>query len=1553
MSSPQPGDFHENHLADNDDPMQGSGQEEEGEGEEIVPNVTDDSSEEGEDDEEEARRIREGFIVDEDEDEEDDEEEERRRRRKKRKKHHRRREEEEEELEEDDLELLAENTGGRFRKNRLTRLRRGRVSESPPAASRRRNVVESSDEDLDNDDTLPQVQDIQKIWDDERGRDDEEEYGDMDLDDFIEYDEEGGAMDEAARAERRREQQELQRRKRAFGSRPELAGIDANAWDEIHDVFGDGHDYDWALAGDDDNDQEEERYKQDTRYQDVFEPSEIRKRMLTDDDDLIRVQDIPERMQLATSSLSLNTTLSTHSTMTEADLDGAAMWVTQRISPRKNREFFGVNGQFQHLRGALVMAVTFALRYLFVEEFEVPHIWAHKRDYLCHFDITDIRTRKELLSLNELWRIYALGQKYRSLLERKRALEMLYERLQIQDEYYEKEVLPKVDSVELVADATEWLLLKYKEKKNEAAEARAQDDEEMDIKKPKMPSRISAYEIAKKSVVSKLAEGFGMESYQIVANFIASDRVHFVQDQELNPSSYAERFADPDPMKAQAPEELLRRARLIVSTELGKDPLLRDYVRRLFRDEAQVTVEPTERGIVKIDQNHPYNSFKYLLRKPIREMLETAQFLHILAAEAEHLVTVTIFLPHESKSELEQKLNNAFSSDNFSEAARAWNVERSCVIQDVIEQHLVPVGSKWVREYLREEVEDFLAQSCAAKLRKRINVGPYITPAMKPGDTSSVLAISWGKGDPQKDAISIVFLDEAGRMREHTKIDNLYDSDNLDEFVDLLKRRKPDVIVIGGFSMATLRLSQRVKEVLQGKPSQGQGQEGGWQQTFEIPVIYIHDDVARIYQHSHRAAEEFSGLSSNAKYCVGLARYVQSPLNEFAALGRDITAITFEEDDQHLVPVEKLLAVSERALVDITNKVGVDINRAVTDSYYQHLLPFVCGLGPRKSQALIKKIGALGGTLVNRDQFIKASLLTTKIFLNASAFLRIAREDNEMRTFKNRRDDDDAPDPLDDTRIHPEDYELARKMATDALELDEEDIHDEHPSHVVTLIMNDPDNEKKLMELNLDEFAISLYQANYDQKRHTLNVIRDELLKPFAEQREASILPQDMEIVTMLSGETERTLRHGLMVSAVVYRTARSVAFVRLDSGIEGVVHSKTLSPDGNAQIENFMRKGQTISGIIIHRNMQLDQDTFNVELSCQRQLLEERDDEIRKVRPDIYYDTVREAKDRDMLNRKKRAESDQSRRVIKHPNFHNFKATQAEAFLEKQQRGDVVIRPSSKGTNHLAVTWKVDDKLYQHIDVIDSSNDPTGQTTGQLIVDASHTYADLDELIVNHVQAMARRVEELMAHEKFKQGPEDELHLFLKNSLAANPAKSMYGFTLNRKKPGHFNLCFLANKNSTVQTWPIRVAPEAYYLFEAPATGVPELCDAFKVRHLHESQNAVNAGGKTPFPGARTPGRPGGATPGHASIRQVGRTPNPYGGGAQTPYGAGRAGPPPPGPPYGAPPPQTYGYQTPSHHPPAGYLTPSVTAGVHPDRLNMIHNASRGTNQGWGGGWS
>ncbi|PPR03612.1 hypothetical protein CVT24_007728 [Panaeolus cyanescens] len=1508
MSSLDPHDFAPQHeLDDVDDPMRGSGQEEEPEadGDVNMGGGTDDSSEEGEDDEEEMRRVTEGFIVDED-DEEEEEEDAPKRKRKRRKKHHRN-----EELEEDDIELLKENTRGSFKQHRrLTRWGGNRDSQSPPATSsaKRRTIVESSDEDLDNDEGSRQAQDISNIWADDE---------DLSEDDFIDdSDESATGMNEEARAARREERrQENLRRKRAR-VRPELVGIDANAWDEIHEVFGDGHEYDWALVGDDELEYEEE-VKPDMRYQDVFEPSEIRRRFLTEDDDLIRVQDVPERMQLASSSLSTHAGLSMHSPLTEENLGGAAMWVTEKLSVQKTVDFLTPGGKHETLQGALVMAVTFTLRKLFIEDFEVPYIWAHKRDYICHFDPQDIGSRSELLTLNELWRIYTLGQKYRSLLERKKALSSAYERLRVKDDYYEEEIQPQMDSVELVADATEWLNMKYKDKKldNGASDFRFHDDEPDTSKRKKMPSRVSVYELTKKSVVSKLAEGFGLAPHHIVLNFLSNNHDHFIEDQELIPLVYAERFVDPDPLKAQPTEELLRRARLIISTELGKDPLLRNQIRQLFKANARLTVEPTERGITKIDENHPYFNFKYLSQKPIGELLDGPQFLHMLAAEAEHLINIVVTIPPDVKATFERRLLDAFSSDSFTDAARSWNAERLRVVQEVIDQHLIPAAVKWTREFIREEVEDLLAARCGEKLRKRLDVAPYMTRELKYGEyASSVLAVSWGKGNPQKDAITLVFMDELGRMREQTKVDNLHDQENVDEFVDFLRRRRPDVVVVGGFTVATLKLMHRVKEIVRGPPPEAQVETSNTQ-AFNIPVEWVHDDVARIFQHSKRATDEFSSFSPTARYCVGLARYVQSPLNEFAALGGDVTAISFDEDNQNLIPTEKLLVAFEQALVDITNKVGVDINRATNDHYYAHLLPFVCGLGPRKAQVLVQKILSQGGTIVNRDQFIKNSLLSTKIFLNAVAFLRVM-QDRDMRSHKYRPDDENMQDPLDDTRIHPEDYDLARKMATDALELDEEDIHDEHPSHTVTTIMNDTDKDRKLAELNLDDFAVSLYEANRDQKRHTLNVIRGELVKPFAESRNMFLLPTDWEIITMLTGETQKTLGVGLIVSVMVMRIQREVVHVRLDSGVEGLIAAEHL--EGGQTPMDAVKKGQTLTAIVIALKFMLDHDEFFVGLSTRKKDLAEDDRVFRRVDQDRYWDDNRYSRDIEMLARKKRAETDRSRRVIKHPNFHNFNAAQAESYLEKQQRGDVVIRPSSKGSDHLAVTWKVDDRLYQHIDVTETSSDPSSQTiAGQLIVDQNHVYSDLDELIVNHVQAMARRVEELMAHEKFKRGSEDELHLSLKNFLAANPAKSMYGFTLNRKRPGHFNLCFLANKNSMVQSWPVRVAPEAYYLFDAAAVGVPELCDAFKVRHLHESQTAAaTAGGKTPFgAGMRTPGRPGGATPGHMSIRQPARTPNPYGAGSQTPFGMhGHPQAPPHG--YG-PQPTPYGYQTPAHRPP------------------------------------
>src|SRR5882762_3621656 len=146
------------------------------------------------------------------------------------------------------------------------------------------------------------------------------------------------------------------------------------------------------------------------------------------------------------------------------------------------------------------------------------------------------------------------------------------------------------------------------------------------------------------------------------------------------------------------------------------------------------------------------------------------------------------------------------------------------------------------------------------------------------------------------------------------------------------------------------------------------------------------------------------------------------------------------------------------------------------------------------------------------------------------------------------------------------------------------------------------------------------------------------------------------------------------------------------------MINAQYLADHAPVDPKVVVKKGQSIPGVVIQVKIDLAQDQFFVELSSRPSDVAAGDINFRRVKHDDNWNHQQYDRDVDMQARKKRAEVDKTRRVIKHPNFHNFNSSQAEAYLDKQQRGDVVIRPSSKGIDHLAVTWKVDDKLYQHI---------------------------------------------------------------------------------------------------------------------------------------------------------------------------------------------------------------------------------------------------------------
>ena len=86
--------------------------------------------------------------------------------------------------------------------------------------------------------------------------------------DSEEEEDEAVAERDRLREERRRERREERRRARLTGQRvdPQKVGIDPEAWDEIHDIFGNGEDYAWALAAEE---EEEEEKKGKMEYKDV------------------------------------------------------------------------------------------------------------------------------------------------------------------------------------------------------------------------------------------------------------------------------------------------------------------------------------------------------------------------------------------------------------------------------------------------------------------------------------------------------------------------------------------------------------------------------------------------------------------------------------------------------------------------------------------------------------------------------------------------------------------------------------------------------------------------------------------------------------------------------------------------------------------------------------------------------------------------------------------------------------------------------------------------------------------------------------------------------------------------------------------------------------------------------------------------------------------------------------------------------------------------------------------------------------------------------------
>ena len=220
----------------------------------------------------------------------------------------------------------------------------------------------------------------------------------------------------------------------------------------------------------------------------------------------------------------------------------------------------------------------------------------------------------------------------------------------------------------------------------------------------------------------------------------------------------------------------------------------------------------------------------------------------------------------------------------------------------------------------------------------------------------------------------------------------------------------------------------------------------------------------------------------------------------------------------------------------------------------------------------------------------------------------------------------------------------------------------------------------------------------------------------------------------MLTGETRDTLCEDMVVSVNVRVVKDDFLIVKLDSGLEGKVESHDAT-DTDVPLTRLFSQGMATQAKV----QSIDRREFSLRLSM-------RESEVKKPyrrrlnnMPD-QWDAEQEARDKDLL-RVKDVQTGRAQRVIKHPLFRPFNATQAEEYLGSQAPGDAVIRPSSKGNDHLTITWKVADAVYQHIDVLELQKENEFTVGKQLRIAGKYNYSDLDELIVDHVKADRKSV--------------------------------------------------------------------------------------------------------------------------------------------------------------------------------------------------------------------
>lgn len=267
---------------------------------------------------------------------------------------------------------------------------------------------------------------------------------------------------------------------------------------------------------------------------------------------------------------------------------------------------------------------------------------------------------------------------------------------------------------------------------------------------------------------------------------------------------------------------------------------------------------------------------------------------------------------------------------------------------------------------------------------------------------------------------------------------------------------------------------------------------------FDRDVFYtiVNESGASVYSASKVAKEEFPDKDVTVRGAVSIARRIQDPLAELVKIDPKHIGVGQYQHDVNQKSLEETLG---NVVEDSVNLVGVNLNTASVS-----LLSYVSGLSSKVSKNILD-YRAENGKFTNRQELKKVKGLGPKTFEQAAGFLRIADGDN----------------PLDNTGVHPESYEIA----------------------------------SKLKDLDLDKINVKELSVDLEVGEPTLKDIIQELKKPGRDPRED--MPKAILRSDVLSIDD---LQVGMILKGTVRNVVDFGAFVDIGIKNDGLVHISEIS---------------------------------------------------------------------------------------------------------------------------------------------------------------------------------------------------------------------------------------------------------------------------------------------------------------------------------------------------------------------------------------------------------